>query len=43
MFREAKELLRANKPNHAKYLEGLGLSRSREVSIVGGGAGGGEV
>merc|ERR1711974_227700 len=25
---EARELLRANKPNHAKYLEGLGLSRS---------------
>jgi len=27
-IREARELLRANKPNHAKYLEGLGLSRS---------------
>jgi len=27
-IREAMELLRANKPNHAKYLEGLGHSRS---------------
>jgi len=26
--REARELLRANKPNHAKYLEGLELPRS---------------
>jgi len=26
--REAKELLRVNKPNHAKYLEELGLTRS---------------
>jgi len=26
-IREATELLRENKPNHAKYLEGLVLSR----------------
>ena len=31
MFREAVELLRANKPNHAKYLEGLPLSRSKKT------------
>ena len=31
MFREAVELLRANKPNHAKYLEGLPLSRSNKT------------
>merc|ERR1712226_1666491 len=28
--REAQELLRVNKPNHAKYLEELGLTRSAE-------------